>query len=78
MLILYRKGSFAKDKGYFGHDPKGIDGTMDTSFADHKLSIEPLRGNLKTSRKGSMVGYPYAIMKSVFHFSHVIVILYRG
>ena len=26
----------------FGHDPKGIDGTMDRSVRNHKLSIESI------------------------------------
>ncbi|MDA8054888.1 MAG: hypothetical protein M0Z77_04465 [Thermoplasmatales archaeon] len=31
----------------------------------------------RISRKRSLVEYPYAIMKRVFHFSHVMVILTR-
>jgi IS5 family transposase len=62
-----------RDKGYFGHDPKGIDGTMDRSVMNHKLSIESIRRNLRTSRKRSLVEYPYEIMKRLFHFSHVMV-----
>jgi len=66
-IIVYR------DKGYFVHDPKGIDGTMDRSVRNHKLSIEPIRRNLRISRKRSLVEYPYSIIKRVFHFSHVMV-----
>ena len=62
-----------RDKGYFGHDPKGIDGTMDRSVRNHKLSIESIRRNLRISRKRSLVEYPYSIIKRVFHFSHVMV-----
>ena len=62
-----------RDKGYFGHDPKGIDGTMDRSVRNHKLSMEFIRRNLRTSRKRSLVEYPYAIIKRMFHFSHVMV-----
>ena len=62
-----------RDKGYFGHDPKGIDGTMDRSGRNHKLSIESIRRNLRISRKRSLVEYPYSIIKRVFHFSHVMV-----
>lgn len=61
-IIVYR------DKGYFGHDPEGIDGTMDRSVRNHKLSIESIRRNLKISRKRSLVEYPYATMKRVFYF----------
>ena len=70
-IIVYR------DRGYFGHDPKGIDGTMDRSVRNHKLSIESVRRNLRISRKRSLVEYLYAIMKKMFHFSHVMVILIR-
>ena len=66
-----------RDKGYFGSDPKGIDGTMDRSVRDHKLSIESVRRNLRISRKRSLVEYPYAVMKRMFHFSHVMVTLVR-
>ncbi len=62
-----------RDKGYFGHDPKGIDGTMDRSGRNHKLSIESIRRNLRISRKRSLVEYPYSINKIVFHFSHLMV-----
>lgn len=66
-----------RDKGYFRHDPKGIDGTMDRAVGDHKLSIESVRRNLRISRKRSLVEYPYAVMKRMFHFSHVMVTLAR-
>ena len=66
-----------RNKGYFGHDPRGIDGTMDRSVRDHKLSMESMRRNLRISRKRSLVEYPYAIMKRLFHFSHVMVTTLR-
>ena len=66
-----------RDKGYFGSDPKEIDGTMDRSVRDHKLSIESVRRNSRISRKRSLVEYPYAVMKRMFHFSHVMVTLVR-
>ena len=66
-IIVYR------DRGYFGHDPKGIDGTMDRSVRNHKLSIESIRRNLRISRKRSLVEYPYSIIKRVFNFYHVMV-----
>ena len=65
------------DKGYFGHDTKGIDGTMDRAVRNHKLSIESVRRNRRISRKRSLVEYPYAVMKRMFHFSHVMVTLVR-
>ena len=66
-----------RDKGYFGSDPKGIDGTMDRAVRNHKLSIESVRRNLRISRKRSLVEYPYAVIKRVFHFSHVLVTMVR-
>ena len=66
-----------RDKGYFGSDPKGIDGTMDRSVRNHKLSIQSVRRNRRISRKRSLVEYPYAVMKRVFHFSHFMVTLAR-
>ena len=61
-MIVYR------DKGYFGHDPKGIDATMDRSVRNQKPSIESVRRNLRISRKRSLVEYPYSNIKRVFHF----------
>ncbi len=61
-IIVYR------DRGYFGHDQRGIDGTMDRSVRNHKLSIECVRRNLRISRKRSPVVYPYSIIKRIFHF----------
>ena len=66
-----------RDKGYFGSDPKGIDGTMDRSVRCHDLFIESVRRNSRISRKISLVKYPYAVMKRMFHFSHVMVTLVR-
>ena len=66
-----------RDKGYFGSDPKGIDDTMDRSVRNHKLSIESVRRNLRISSKRSMVESPYAVIKGVFHFSHIMVTLVR-
>ena len=70
-IIVYR------DRGYFGHDPKGIDGTLDRSVRNHKLSNESIRRNLRISRKRSLVEYLYAIVRRMFHFSHVMVTLIR-
>jgi IS5 family transposase len=46
---------------------------MDRSVRNHKLTIEFIRRNLRISGKRSLVEYPYAIMKRVFHFFHVLV-----
>ena len=69
--MLNKQIAVYRDKGYFGHDPKGIDGIMDRSVRNNKLSIESVRRNLWISRKRSLVKYPYAKMRRVFHFSHV-------
>ena len=66
-IVMYR------DRGYFGHDPREIDGTMDRLVRNHKLSIQSVRRNLRISGKRSLVEYPYSIIKRVFHFSHVMV-----
>ena len=66
-----------RDRGYFGHDPKGIDGTLNRSVRNHKLSNESIRRNLRISRKRSLVEYLYAIVRRMFHFSHVMVTLIR-
>ena len=66
-----------RDKGYFGHAPRGIDGTMDRRVRNHDLSVESKRRNIRISRKRSMVEYPYATMKRIFHFSHVMVTTIR-
>ncbi len=75
---VHRRGIVAyRDKGYFGNDPWGINGSMDRAVRDHRLPIEPVRRNLRISRKRSLVEYPYAVMKRVFHFGHVLVTLIR-
>jgi IS5 family transposase len=66
-IICYR------DKGYFGSDCKGINGTMDHAVRGHLLQVKSIRRNLRFSRIRSMVGHPYAVMKGIFHFFHVMV-----
>jgi IS5 family transposase len=51
-IVCYR------DKGYFGSDCKGIDGTMDRSVRGHKLPIKSIRRNLRISRIRSAVEHP--------------------
>lgn len=70
-IIVYR------DNGYFGNDPKIFNGTMDRAVRNHKLPIESVRRNIRISRKRALVEYPYAVMKRVFHFGHVLVTLIR-
>ena len=66
-IICYR------DKGYFGSECKGINGTMDRSVRGHPLSVKSIRRNLRISRIRSAVEHPYAFFKGMFHFFHVMV-----
>ena len=66
-IICYR------DKGYFGSECKGINGTMDRAVRDHKLPMKSIRRNLRISRIRSMVEHPYAFMKRMFRFAHTMV-----
>ena len=61
------------DKGYFGSDCKGINGTMDRAVRGHPLPVKSIRRNLRISRIRSAVEHPYAFFKSMFHFAHVMV-----
>ena len=66
-IICYR------DKGYFGAECKGINGTMDRVVRRHPLPIKSIPRNLRISRIRSMVEHPYAFFKRMFHFDHVMV-----
>jgi IS5 family transposase len=67
-IICYR------DKGYFGSECRGIDGTMDRSVRGHALPLKSIRRNILISRIRSMVEHPYAFFKRMFRFGHVMVI----
>jgi IS5 family transposase len=64
-IVCYR------DKGYFGSDCKGINGTMDRSMRGHPLPVKRIGRNLRISRIRSMVEHPYAFFKGMFHLFHV-------
>ena len=66
-IVCYR------DKGYFGSDCKGINGTMDRSVRGHQLPKKSIRRNLRISRIGSLVEHSYAFMKRMFRFAHTMV-----
>ena len=66
-IICYR------DKGYFGSECRGINGTMDRAVRGHPLSVRNARRNLRISRIRSAVEHPYAFFKGMFHFAHVMV-----
>ncbi|MGP6240434.1 transposase [Cuniculiplasma sp. SKW4] len=71
-IICYR------DKGYFGSECKGINGTMDRAVRGHSLPVKSIRRNLPISRIQSMVEHPYAFFKRMFHFFHVMVTTLQG
>ena len=62
-----------RDKGYFGSECRGINGTMYCSFRGHKLPMRGIRRNLRISRIRSIVEHPYAFKKRMFGFSHTMV-----
>jgi IS5 family transposase len=66
-IVCYR------DKGYFGSEYRGINGTMDRSVRGHPLPVKSIRRNLRIPRIRSAVEHPYAFFKGMFHFFHVMV-----
>ncbi|MEM4091176.1 MAG: hypothetical protein QXQ46_10655 [Thermoplasmatales archaeon] len=48
---------------------------MTKYIGSFKLSYWTVMSNKRISRKRALVEYPFAIMKSVFHFSHALVTL---
>ena len=50
---------------------------MDRTVRNHKLSIESARRNRRIYRRRSLVEHPYAVIRRVYHFSHVMVTLER-
>ena len=66
-IVCYR------DKGYLGSDCKGINGTMDRSVRVNMLPMKSKGRNLRISRIRSMVEHPYAFMKRMFGFEHLMV-----
>ena len=66
-IICYR------DKGYFGSECRGINGTMDRSVRGHPLPVKSIHRNIRISKIRSAVEHPYAFLKDMFHFGHVMV-----
>ena len=66
-IICYR------DKGYFGSECRGINGTMDRSVRGHPLPVKSIRRNIRISKIRSAVEHPYAFFKGMFRFGHVMV-----
>ena len=73
-----RNGSpMYRDKGYFGVKQKGYDAIMTKALRGFRLSIWSILCNKRIFRKRSLAEYPFAIIKSVFHFSYTLVTLSR-
>jgi IS5 family transposase len=70
-IICYR------DKGYFGSDCKGINGTMDRAVRGHPLPVKSIRRNLRISRKRTPGERPYSVIKRVQNCGHTPVTMAR-
>lgn len=66
-IICYR------NKGHFGFECKGRNGTMDHSVRCHPLPIKNIRRKLRISRIRSIVKHPNAFFEGIFRFGHVMV-----
>ena len=62
-----------RDKGYFGVEPRGYDGTMRRAVRGHPLGIRDKLRNKRINRKRAPGERPYAIIKRIFHAGHVLV-----
>jgi len=62
-----------RDKGYFGVEPRGYDGTMRRAVRGHPLGIRDKLRNRRINRKRAPGERPYAVIKRIFHAGHVLV-----
>ena len=62
-----------RDKGYFGVEPRGYDGTMRRAVRGHPLVIRDKLRNRRINRKRAQGERPYAVIKRIFHAGHVLV-----
>ncbi len=62
-----------RDKGYFGVEPRGYDGTMRRAVRGHPLGIRDKLRNKRINRKRAPGERPYAVIKRIFHAGHVLV-----
>ncbi len=77
-IDLSKKGiPVYRDKGYSGTKPNGYDATMVKSIGKFNLSMKSILRNRRISRKRTLVEYPFAIIKRVFNFSHMLLTLSR-
>ena len=73
-IDLSRPGEVVyRDKGYFGVEPRGWDGTMRRGVRGHPLGIWDRMRNKRISRKRAPGERPFAVIKRVFHAGHVLV-----
>lgn len=77
-IDLSKKGiPVYRDKAYSGVGPKGYEANMTKALRVFNLNMRSILRNRGISRKRTLVGYPFAIIKRVFHFSHTLVTLSR-
>ena len=62
-----------RDKGYFGVEPRGYDGTMRRAVRGHPLGIRDKLRNKRINRKRAPGERPYAVIKRIFYAGHVLV-----
>jgi len=62
-----------RDKGYFGVEPRGYDGTMRRAVRGHPLGIRDKLRNKRINRKRAPGERPFAVIKRVFGSGHVLV-----
>ena len=62
-----------RDRGYFGVEPRGYDGTMRRAVRGHPLGIRDKLRNKRINRKRAPGERPYAVIKRIFHAGHVLV-----
>ena len=62
-----------RDRGYHGAEPKGHSATMRRGARDHPLGILDILRNRRISKKRAPGERHYAVIKRVFHETHVLV-----
>jgi len=62
-----------RDRGYFGVEPRGYDGTMRRAVRGHPLGIRDKLRNKRINRRRAPGERPYAVIKRIFHAGHVLV-----
>ena len=60
-----------RDRGYFGTETKGFNATMQRGVRGHPIGIRDILRNARISRIRSPGERPYAVIKNVFHSTHI-------